>query len=263
MIIFIVVATCVYLYMINFKLQKKSVYFFTGLLIFFLAVASPLHFIGMHYLFSAHMVTHIMILLIAAPLLVLGIPRDNKFKGFLLLFSKKIYTASFISWFIGVAIMWFWHIPYIFNLMFAGQQQMGAMHSMSLVSLLHVFTLLLAGILFSWPIINPYKNYRLNALYGVLYLSTACVFCSLLGLLLTFAPFGTYSHYLFINDPYGYLSLIRNQWGISGKMDEQIAGMIMWVPCCFIYLTGAMILLKKWFDEKEIAPVSIQINLSK
>jgi cytochrome c oxidase assembly factor CtaG len=45
--------------------------------------------------------------------------------------------------------------------------------------------------------------------------------------------------------------MIRNKWKISAAVDQQIAGLIMWVPCCLIYLTASMILLIKWFDENE------------
>jgi putative membrane protein len=60
-----------------------------------------------------------------------------------------------------------------------------------------------------------------------------------------------YNYPMAMNDEYGFNNIIKNKWGISGEMDQQIAGLIMWVPCCFIYLTAAMLLLKKWFNEKE------------
>lgn len=167
----------------------------------------------------------------------------------------------FICWFTGVGIMWFWHIPSIFNHAF-GMHTMINSTSINVLMFAEIVSLLIGGMIFCWPIINPYKQYRIPPITGVLYLSTACVFCSLLGLLITFAPAGTYFHYENLTDSYGYLSTIRNEWKISAAVDQQMAGLIMWVPCCLIYLTASMILLIKWFDVKQsensIIPTIIQ-----
>lgn len=237
-----------FFYINGFKLKKRSVYFFGGIALLFLCVASPLHFLGENYLFSAHMLSHVLIILIAAPLMVAGIPKENKIKNALLSFSDK-RGIPIICWFTGVSIMWLWHIPYIFNQLFS-------MHGMLLMHI-HTFSLLIAGMLFCWPVINPYPQYRMEPLKSVLYLSTACVFCSLLGLMITFSSIGTFTPYLHLSDNYGFLSMIRNEWKISVAADQQMAGLIMWVPCCFIYLTASMILLIKWFDRNE---VKIELN---
>lgn len=237
-----------YFYAINFKIKKQSIYFFAGIFLLTVCIASPLHFLGENYLFSAHMLSHVLIILIAAPLIVAGIPAENKFKKFLVLFSQK--RIFLICWFVGVGIMWLLHIPYIFNHLFS-MQGMENRNSMNGFMFVEIVGLLIAGMLFCWPIINPYKEYRISAITGVLYLSTACVFCSLLGLLITFSPLGTYFHYENLVDNYGYLSIIRNDWNISAAIDQQMAGLIMWVPGCLIYLTASMILLIKWFDEKQ------------
>jgi putative membrane protein len=247
-IAFIVGVSILYFYAINFKIKKRSFYFFSGIFLLILCTSSPLHFLGENYLFSAHMLSHVLIILIVAPLIVAGIPAENKFKKTLLTFSK--IRKPVICWFIGVAIMWLWHIPYIFNSLF-GMPAMSNSNSMSPWMLLEIVSLLIAGMLFSWPVINPYKEYRISGIAGVLYLSTACIFCSILGLLITFAPLGTYFHYQNLMDAYGYLAMIRNDWKISAVVDQQIAGLIMWVPCCLIYLTASMILLIKWFEEKQ------------
>ncbi len=249
--LFIIALCGLYFYAINFRLKKQALYFFSGIFLIILCVASPLHFLGENYLFSAHMLSHVLIILIAAPLIVAGIPQENKFKKPLQFFSKKIIKIPVISWFAGVSIMWIWHVPYIFNQLFSMNGMANStMHSMSFLMYVHMLSLLIAGIIFCWPVINPYR--RIAPLTGVLYLSTACVFCSLLGLMITFAPAGIYTQYIPLMDPYGYLPIIRNTWKISIADDQQIGGLIMWVPGCFIYLSASMLLLIKWFDEKQI-----------
>ena len=246
-ILFLSVLCIMHLYAIHFKLRKQSLYFFAGILFIILCVASPLHFLAKNYLFSAHMVSHVLLLLIAAPLLVAGIPKENRFKKFFLKLSTNKIRIFALCWFTGVGIMWFWHIPYIFNQATSGHG-MGMMY-------LQWLSLLVGGIIFCWPVINPYHEHRIRPLTAVLYLSTACMFCTILGLMITFAPLGIYSHYLNITDSYGYLNLIRNQWKISAGVDQQAAGLIMWVPCCFIYLTASMAILVNWFDKKELYPL--------
>jgi cytochrome c oxidase assembly factor CtaG len=257
-ITFIVCLCVLYFYALSFKLKKRTIYFFTGIFLLILCISSPLHYLGQNYLFSAHMLSHVLIILVAAPLIVAGVPPENKFKKALLRFSK--IKTPFICWFTGVGIMWFWHIPYIFNNLFS-MHSMSESSSMNALMFLEMVSLFIAGVIFCWPIINPYKELRIAPIAGVLYLSTACVFCSLLGLLITFAPLGIYSHYqnLVAND--SYLFMIRNNWKISATVDQQMAGLIMWVPCCLIYLTASMALLIKWFDvkgsERAVFPTTI------
>lgn len=241
-ILFITMLCLFYLYAIRFKIRKQSLFFFAGISIIIICVASPLHFLGENYLFSAHMISHVLLLLIAAPLLVAGIPQENVFRKYFLFLSTHKIKIHVLCWFTGVGIMWFWHIPYIFN-MAASARSMGLMHAQWL-------SLLVAGIIFCWPILNPYRQYRIHSLSAVLYLSLACVFCTLLGLMITFAPLGMYMPYLHISDSNGFLNIIRNQWKISASIDQQAAGLIMWVPCCLIYLTASMAILVKWYDQK-------------
>lgn len=245
-----------YLYLIRFKWQKQSVYFFAGILLLILCVVSPLHYLGEHYLFSAHMLTHTLILLVAAPLLIAGIPEENKMQNAFLYLSKKTKQYPFLCWLAGVGVMWLWHVPSVYNQLFVmnNAMVMPAVHHMNVLSYIHMLSLLIAGMIFCLPVINPYSSYRLTPLFGVLYLTSACVGCSLLGLLITFAPAGTYTHYISMNQSDSILSLIRNNWNISAAADQQAGGLIMWVPCCFIYLSAAMILLLKWFDAKGEEP---------
>jgi cytochrome c oxidase assembly factor CtaG len=151
------------------------------------------------------------------------------------------------GWLTGIGIMWFWHIPKVFN------SAMSSMHhnGPSITSIIETLSLIIGGMLFSSPVIHPNKQYRVDAPSGVVYLFTACIGCSLLGLLITFAPLGTYHHFLSMEDVYGFNRMILQDWKISQAVDQQAAGLIMWVPCCLIYVTGAMYLLVHWFNQKE------------
>lgn len=257
LMIFIIVLCAGYLYLIRQKPTVKIGYFITAVLLIIISVCSPLHWLGAHYLFSAHMVSHISLFLIVPPLLVLAIPagvNENK-NYFINKITKLIAAAPWLAWMLGIGIMWFWHIPSIFD------SAMPA-HAAGINGFLHhvqSISLVIVGIIFWWPVFGPLHNYRLPALKGVLYLFTACISCSLLGLLITFSPAGIYSYYGTLSDPNGFTAFIRNDWGITAETDQQMAGLIMWVPGCLIYLSGALYLLKNWFAEKEVLPLIPQV----
>jgi cytochrome c oxidase assembly factor CtaG len=225
----------------------KKIFMVTGLTVLLLCFFSPLHILSSYYLFSAHMTVHVLLLLVVGPLMVLGLPVHNNRFSSLFHFLKQHPVTG---WLAGIGTMWLWHIPILFNMAMAS----GHHRSFDLLSIMESTSLVLAGILFSAPVIHPRKEYRLDPLSGIVYLFTACIGCSLLGLLITFAPAGTYHHFLAHHDIYG-LNKIIVQSGITQATDQQAAGLIMWVPCCFIYVGGSMYLLLKWLKEKD--PVTV------
>lgn len=229
------------------KSFKKRYIVSIAILLLLVCLFSPLHILSAYYLFSAHMIVHVILLLCIGPLLVMSLPSNKKQLNSLYLFFKN-HPA--LGWLSGIGIMWFWHVPVIFNSAMASMHQ----SNFNSISLIESLSLVTAGILFGAPVLHPDKQYRLDALSGVVYLFTACIGCSLLGLLITFAPAGMYHHFLSMHDQYGFNQIILKA-GITQEIDQQAAGLIMWVPCCLIYVTGAMYLLVQWFKQKEEAIV--------
>lgn len=234
----------IYFLLTGFGVKRRFGYFIAGIILLCICLMSPLYFLGEHYLFSAHMLSHVLIILVAAPLLVVAIPSQNTISRHMRSFSGRVHPM--LCWISGVAVMWVWHIPAVFNYMFS-------MDGMALMQV-HQWSLLTAGIFFCWPVVGPYPEHRLPPLRAVLYLSTACVFCSVLGLMITFADPGTFSPYANMPSDTVLASLIRHGWQISATADQQMAGLIMWVPCCVIYLTASMILLIRWLHTGENLP---------
>ena len=220
------------------------------LILLIICLFSPLQILSSQYLFSAHMTVHVILLLCIGPLLVLSLPANAKQFPHLFSFLKH---HSVIGWLTGIGVMWFWHVPVVFN------SAMASMHPnrFDFISVVEALSLIFAGILFSAPIIHPNKKYRTDALSGVVYLFTACIGCSLLGLLITFSPMGTYHHFLSMHDEYGLNKMILQDWKITQSIDQQAAGLIMWVPCCLIYVTGAIYLLVHWFSSVETQNFSL------
>lgn len=232
------------LYFILLRRVLKKTFIITSILVLALCFFSPLYILSAHYLFSAHMIVHVFLLLWLGPVLLISFHSGKTpFHRFFLFFRR--YPV--LAWIIGVGLMWFWHVPAIFN------SAMGHMHvqGFNWTAVVESVSLIIGGMIFSAPVIHPDKNYRVDALSGVVYLFTACIGCSLLGLLITFAPAGTYHHFLSLNDQYGINELIVRKWGMTQVVDQQAAGLIMWVPCCLIYVSGAMYLLVHWYRQKE------------
>lgn len=238
---------------------KNRIYMWSAIGLIGITTCSPLHFLGMHVYFSAHMITHVVLLLIAGPLLVMSIgPNPNS--PFLKRMSAFLHKRSWLAWLTAVGIMWCWHIPSVFDASFAG------VSGFTVMPLLHAGSMLLAGMLFSWPLVGPFPETHIHPLSGIIYLSTACISCSLLGLLITFAPINTFHHYGMAGSLMN--GMPSNPWGFSAAADQQAAGLIMWVPCCFVYLSGCLYLLQRWFAAKDPnigqeASISITLSMTK
>lgn len=237
----------------HFTLRSWMKPFAFSVLLVFICFFSPLHILSQQYLFAAHMIVHVLLLLVVGPLLVVSLQGEQKHPAFILKISEALYKRPAIGWITGVGIMWFWHFPVVFN------YAMNIGHTSpvagAVITSLESISLLVAGMLFGWSLISPLKEYRLPALHSVVYLFTACIGCSILGLLITFAPAGMFRHFLSSYDSLGFNTMILNDWQINQAMDQQIAGLIMWVPCCLLYVVYALYLLIVWFNEKEVKVV--------
>lgn len=227
----------------GYRFTKKSTNYLSGVVLFILMTMSPIDYLGHSYLFSVHMIQHIAILLIIPPLLLTG--TDSKYLEKLIKrpgFKKvgKILFLPLVAWMLGVGSMWVWHIPGLYVAM---------KESMPLMTL-NIITMLVFGIIFIWPVFAPVRFMKLDALQTALFLFTACVGCTVLGIYITFMPDSLYTSVLTGHNEI-IMSLVKNSWGISPVIDQQMGGLIMWVPACFIYVTNILIGLSKWFRAPE------------
>src|SRR5712671_7354578 len=94
-------------YFVTFGQRGRPVYFAAALALFLLAFLSPFSALANGYLFSAHMVQHILLVLIIPALLLLSLPRSFSI--------RSPITHPFIGWISGVGAMWLWHAPTLCN----------------------------------------------------------------------------------------------------------------------------------------------------
>lgn len=243
-LILITIAGLFWLYVrsANYQLSYKTVLFLAGLLIGGTAIALPVGPSPNEPLFSMHMAKHVLLLMVAPPLLMAGLSEKHVQRwmstgnGSIL---KKL-THPAIAWISGVGIMWFWHAPPVYNAMMT-LDGTGWIHTALMA--LEIISLIGIGLLFCSPILFPIEEIRLPELQGIIYLFTACVGCSILGILITFASTGLYQT--------AFSRTAGEVWGLSQSTDQQLGGLLMWVPGCFIYVSGVITLLARWYSKKE------------
>jgi putative membrane protein len=226
--------------------QWSRVAAFVGALgVFLLATVSPVAVLADGYLFSAHVVQHLLLLLLAPPLFVASLPPE--------LVARALQHSSVraiqetigrppLSWVAGLGVMWLWHVPTLCSASVASTP----------VYVLQCATLLLAGTAFFWPVMNPVRSERLSPPLSIAYLFLGCLGCTALGILLTFAPISACPVYLHPQDRLGIMPLLQSQWGLSHAADQQLGGLMMWVPACMVYLTAILVITKRWLADGSV-----------
>jgi putative membrane protein len=246
----------VYVYATHGHLNKYTILFLTGVVVFFLTLSSPISMLGKTYLFSANMIQHITLLLIVPLLLLLGLPPSLIEKVSARSLPATIMRTlghPIIAWFFGVGAMWIWHLPSLHEAVLRNEG----------LYIVQQISFIVFGIIFWWPVFAPINRMRLSPLPSTLYLASACLGCSILGIFITFASVGLYPAYLNPVDTYGILSLLRNDLCITPGVDQQLGGLTMWVPGCLIYLFASMLTLARWYrspEDEELIEKTLEIG---
>jgi putative membrane protein len=218
----------------------------TGWFALFVALVSPLHPWG-EVLFSAHMTQHELLMLVAAPLIVLGKPIIAFLWAMPLQLSRllggwsktkwlqdvwRAMTQPLSAWAIHALSLWVWHAPVLFQ----------ATLSSSLVHTIQHIFFLGSALLFWWALIHGPRG---AMGYGVatLYVFTTSVHSGVLGALITFAGTVLYPAY----------SNTTLSWGLTPLEDQQLGGLIMWVPAGLVYIVAGLALCAGWIRESERA----------
>lgn len=195
-----------------------------AVLAFVLALSSPVATLADGTLFSAHMLQHLILALVVPPLLLLA------FGG-----GSRRRVPAPLAWAMGVGAMWLWHIPALCN---------AAATSEVLQRVQHV-SLLAMGTAFWWPVLGASR--RIAPLGAVLYLFSACLACTLLGITITLSPVAVCSVYMHPRDALGILPTVRQGWGLTPERDQQLGGLLMWVPACMVYLAAILASLRRFY----------------
>ncbi len=224
----------------------QTVSFLSATLLLLLDLVSPIDTLGDTYLFSAHVLQHFLLALIIPPLWLLGMPRplmESALNQSWIRRGERALSRPAVAWTLGVGAMLGWHVPALFNAALASDA-------------LHIFqhlSFLVTGTIFWWPVAGPLEQHRLPPLPAIAYLFSACTACSLLGAVLTFTPPGWYPAYLNPAGDPAVVRLIRAGWGLDPRADQQLGGLLMWVPGCLVYLSAILSRVAGWYAEPERA----------
>ena len=208
--------------------QRAS--FFVGLAIIFLTLNGPLHDLSDYYLFSAHMIQHLVLTLIVPPLLILGTPgwmlRPLLRKPFVLRFAKRL-TSTAGCFLIFNAVLAFWHLPPMYNLALNNHPIHIAQHLMFLA----------ASVFMWWPITSqlpelPRASYPAQMMY-----------CFLLTV-----PMGIIAIFVSMAEDllYPAYAISPRIWGMSPMQDQQYGGLIMWIPGALFFYGVMSVVFFKW-----------------
>lgn len=225
--------------------RVRAASFCAGLLVLTAALISPLDAISAS-LFWLHMVQHLLLILVAAPLLVLGAPEvawlwalPARWRGAVGRVESRIARSiigrdhgsgkgPLIVVVMATGVLWAWHAPVLYDLAFKSD----ALHTAEHVGFL------ITSILFWATILRFRTRERLGNGLRMLNVFAMAMQGSILGALITFARVPLYESHL----------QAPTAWGLEPLEDQQIAGLIMWVPPAFLYIGVLACLFVGWLD---------------
>lgn len=237
---------------------QQALAFNFGLLSLFVALISPLDVLS-NRLFAAHIVQHLLLVAVAAPLMVWGtplvallwaIPRGQRRplawwwrRQSILQQGWQRLCQPLTAWGLQALALWLWHLPVFYE----AALQDGVLHAVEHGCLLG------AALLFWWVVLHGGSSAPRNWGLATLLLFTTALHTGGLGALITFAATPWYATY--------DNTAAR---GLTALADQQLAGVIMWVPMGTVYLFGALSLLYRGLQLNEAvsgAPAALELDL--
>jgi putative membrane protein len=196
-------------------------------------------------LFAAHMVQHELLMLVAAPLAAAGAPflawlwvlPAHLRRGLMLAVRRPVIlgmtaviTAPASVWLLHGVALWTWHIPSLYEAALRSELVHVAQH-------LSFFT---SAVLFWWGLGHG-RYGRIGYGAAVVYVFATAVHSGILGALLTFSPHVWYPLY----------ANTASTFGLTPLEDQQLAGLLMWVPASIVFIAGGLAFFAAWLKESE------------
>jgi len=209
---------------------RRRFSFHAALLILFLSLNGPLHDLSDSYLFSAHMVQHLLLAFIVAPMLLMGVTGDM-----LRPLIERASVRRLAEW--GLAptrcftifnvVIAVWHLPPMYNYALAHHPVHIAQHLL----------ILAASVIMWWPILSPLPELpRLSYPAQMLYLFLMSIPMAIVAVYIAYADGILYPMY----------ASAPRVWGISPMNDQMIGGLIMWIPGGLFFYTVISVVFFRW-----------------
>jgi putative membrane protein len=225
------------------RLPHRARYFFAGLFVLFVALVSPLDGYA-DRLLSVHMVQHLLLTLVAPPLLLLGAPVTLALQASSARFRKRVLlpllrsrgirmlSHPVVGWVAFAAVLWGSHFSPLYE---------ASLESRGLHVLEHG-AYVGSALLFWWPVVgkDPSPS-RLSPPARILYLFLAMPQMTFLGLAIYGSDRVLYSHYL----------VTSARLGTSALSDQHLAGALMWTSGMFFIVPALGLVLMSWLDRED------------
>lgn len=235
--------------------RRHALAYAAGVFALIIALLSPVDVLS-DELSWMHMIQHMVLMNVAAPLMVLGAPALVALWALPLPWRHRLgrwqrgrpshgprwyfLWQPLLLWTLYAGSMWIWHVPQLYN---------AALHNEAIHHFQHL-TFFIASCLFWRVLLDPISRLRLSRGLGVVYLFATTLHATLLGVFMALAPSVWYPFYEGRTLP----------WGVTALEDQQLAGLIMWMPACMVYAAAAAIIFGLWLNEQPPVgkPVSLQ-----
>ncbi|MBJ7595108.1 MAG: cytochrome c oxidase assembly protein [Candidatus Dormibacteraeota bacterium] len=216
--------------------QLRPWFFGAGVLVGFIALQSPIDTGGDQYLFSLHMVQHLLLMMVAPPLCILGVagmrapvtgppgPLRRAWRG---LVNPWCATVIFSM------VLLVWHIPALYD----------ATLTTETIHIVEHLSFIAVGIIFWWPIVDPMRGADRQRWVGtfakIAMLVGSGVPPTVVGLIFTVAPHPFYDFY----------ARAPRLWGLTPVGDQQIAGVVMFGAGNLIYFAAVVMVFWRVFGD--------------
>lgn len=228
--------------------RARAAAFVAGWGVTLAALLPPIDPLGKQ-LFSAHMIQHELLMALAAPLLVLGRPFvcwshawpaaaraiAAAFRRPLPAAGWRTLTDPMVAWWLHAAALWLWHLPIAFE---------AALTSDGWHELQHA-SFFITALLFWWPLLG--RDSRQSQGAALVYLFTTMLHTGMLGALFALSSqvwYPTYAHR-------------AAELGIDALADQQLGGLLMWVPAGVAYIAAAMVIAMRLLAPRGAAASAV------
>lgn len=232
---------------------RRAAAFWAGTVALGVALLSPLDAVA-ETLFSAHMAQHLLLIVVAAPLLVVARPVATWFMAFpsgsrrtaararaAIAFVPRVLRRPLVAFGVVTVAMWSWHAPTLYEAALVNEPVHALEHGSFLVASMLAWSVALRG----------GRRDVSNAFGRALFLVAFALQGALLGALLVFASTPLYSVHR------GGPAL----WGLTALQDQQLAGALMWIPPAVVYLAAIAAVLIGAFRTMELRAEGADVNL--
>jgi putative membrane protein len=215
--------------------RRQVACFLSGVFVLFFALNGPIHELSDYYLFSAHMVQHLLLTLIMPPLLLVGTPAwllRPLLRRPALAATMKLVTGPLVAFAIYNLVFSAWHLPQFYNTALEHHNVHIVQHLMFIA----------AAVLMWWPVVEPLPELqRLTNPLRILYLFALGIPMSVVSAMITLSE----------NVMYPWYADAPRVFALSALEDQQMGGLIMWVPGMMVFWIAVTVVFFRWSSRED------------